>query len=117
MPPTQLLEDLRGILLKTFRSEFESDAQRKDEQAVSRFFRLWPGIGAEEEGLEAYGDFVVGLVKARSSSAGKRTYRRMKPDSVLIRNGRKLPRRCIISLPSPPCWSRLHISSTSISLW
>ena len=44
---------------------------RKDEQAVSRFFRLWPGIGAEKEGLEAYGDFVVGLVKSRSSNTGK----------------------------------------------
>lgn len=61
------------MLLHTFRTEFDSAAQRKDQQGVSRFFRLWPGIGAEEEGLEAYGDFVVGLVKSRSSNnAGKR---------------------------------------------
>jgi hypothetical protein len=60
------------VLLHTFRTEFDSAAERKDQQAVSRFFRLWPGIGAEQEGLDAYGDFVVGLVKARGSNAGKR---------------------------------------------
>ncbi|ORY33702.1 COG4 transport protein-domain-containing protein [Naematelia encephala] len=70
-PPPQMLEELRDILLHTFRTEFDSAAERKDEQAVSRFFRLWPGIEAEEEGLEAYGDFVVELVKARSANTGK----------------------------------------------
>ena len=72
-PPSNQLTELRDILLHTFRTEFDSAAQRKDQQGVSRFFRLWPGIGAEEEGLEAYGDFVVGLVKSRGSNAGKRT--------------------------------------------
>lgn len=76
MPPPQQLEELRTILLQTFRREFDAAAERKDEQEVSRYFRLWPGIGAEDEGLEAYGDFVVGLVKTRSAAAGKREYRR-----------------------------------------
>nr|XP_019049350.1 hypothetical protein I302_03136 [Kwoniella bestiolae CBS 10118]OCF28280.1 hypothetical protein I302_03136 [Kwoniella bestiolae CBS 10118] len=71
LPPAQTLQELREVLLHTFRTEFDAAAERKDEQNVSRFFRLWPGIGAEEEGLEAYGDFVVGLVKGRSSTAGK----------------------------------------------
>lgn len=71
LPPAQTLQELRDVLLHTFRTEFDAAAERKDEQNVSRFFRLWPGIGAEEEGLEAYGDFVVGLVKGRSSTAGK----------------------------------------------
>ncbi|WWC99798.1 hypothetical protein V866_006706 [Kwoniella sp. B9012] len=71
LPPAQTLQELREILLHTFRTEFDAAAERKDEQNVSRYFRLWPGIGAEEEGLEAYGDFVVGLVKGRSSTAGK----------------------------------------------
>lgn len=71
-PPNQLLEELRDILLHTFRTEFDAAAEKKDEQAVSRFFRLWPGIGAEREGLEAYGDFVVSLVKARNANTGKR---------------------------------------------
>ncbi|ORX36086.1 COG4 transport protein-domain-containing protein [Kockovaella imperatae] len=71
LPPAQFLEESRATLLQTFRSEFDAAAVRKDEQGVSRYFRLWPGIGAEKEGLEAYGDFVVGLVKARSSNPGK----------------------------------------------
>lgn len=60
------------MLLETFRREFDAAAAKKDEQEVSRYFRLWPGIGAEDEGLEAYGDFVVSLVKSRSTAAGKR---------------------------------------------
>nr|XP_019014836.1 uncharacterized protein I206_00923 [Kwoniella pini CBS 10737]OCF53617.1 hypothetical protein I206_00923 [Kwoniella pini CBS 10737] len=71
LPPSQTLDELRDVLLHTFRTEFDAAADRKDEQNVSRFFRLWPGIGAEDAGLEAYGDFVVGLVKNRSSTAGK----------------------------------------------
>lgn len=72
LPPPQQLNELRDSLLQTFRAEFDAAAERKDEGEVSRYFRLWPGIGAEDEGLEAYGDFVVGLVKARSTAAGKR---------------------------------------------
>ncbi|TXT06172.1 hypothetical protein VHUM_03645 [Vanrija humicola] len=71
LPPPQQLNELRDSLLRTFRAEFDAAAERKDEGEVSRYFRLWPGIGAEDEGLEAYGDFVVGLVKARSTAAGK----------------------------------------------
>lgn len=71
LPPSQTLQELRDILLQTFRSEFDAAVKRKDQPGVSRFFRLWPAIGAEEEGLEAYGNFVIGLVKARSPTAGK----------------------------------------------
>ena len=71
-PPAQQLDELRDILLSTFRTQFDAATSKKDEQAVSRFFRLWPGIGAEREGLEAYGDFVVGLVKSRIANTGKR---------------------------------------------
>ena len=62
---------MRDTLLATFRSEFMTAAARRDEQGVSRFFRLWPSIGAEAEGLDAYGDFVTGLVKGRSSASAK----------------------------------------------
>lgn len=54
------------MLLNTFRAEFELAADRRDEQEISRYFRLWPGIGAEDEGLAAYGDFVVELVQSRA---------------------------------------------------
>jgi hypothetical protein len=74
LPPPQQLAELRGVLLRTFRQEFDAAAERRDEHEVSRYFRLWPGIGAEDEGLEAYGNFVVSLVKSRSSAAGKREF-------------------------------------------
>lgn len=57
--------------MTTFRAEFELAADRGDEQEISRYFRLWPGIGAEDEGLAAYGDFIVELVKSRSRGDGK----------------------------------------------
>lgn len=47
LPPPQALSTLRQTLLDTFQREFDAAGARKDEQAVSRFFRLWPGIGAE----------------------------------------------------------------------
>ena len=106
-PPPQLLEELRNILLSTFRTEFETAAEKKDQQAVSRFFRLWPGIGAEEEGLEAYGDFVVGLVKTRSSGAGKREFESMNGTDA------KRPPHYTTSHRSHRCWRVSRISSTS----
>lgn len=66
LPPPQQLDELRQVLLTTFRAEFELAADRRDEQEISRYFRLWPGIGAEDEGLAAYGDFVVELVQSRA---------------------------------------------------
>jgi hypothetical protein len=89
---------LRDVLLHTFRTEFNLAAEKKDQQAVSRFFRLWPGIEAEEEGLEAYGDFVVGLVKARSSNAGKRKLDEASSYSSTLADHQLRP-RCITSLP------------------
>ncbi|WVN85165.1 uncharacterized protein L203_100310 [Cryptococcus depauperatus CBS 7841] len=71
LSPSQTLQELRNVLLQIFRREFDAAVAHKDEPNVSRFFRLWPSIGAEEEGLRAYGDFVVGLVKVRSQITGK----------------------------------------------
>lgn len=72
LPPPQALQTLRTELLDTFKEEFQKAAASRDEQSTSRFFKLFPTIGAEEEGLTIYGDFVVNLVKGRSASGGKR---------------------------------------------
>jgi hypothetical protein len=50
--------------------EFRSAAEARDEQGTSRFFRLFPMIGAEEQGLGVYADFVVTLVKTRGAFTG-----------------------------------------------
>lgn len=102
-PPSQALQTLRSELLEIFQSQFRTAVTARDEVAVSRFFRLWPEIGAEvslpsicglgrsvssssklifpffpsraallqTEGLQAYGDFVVGLVRGRNMAVGK----------------------------------------------
>jgi hypothetical protein len=71
-PPAQLAE-LRQSLLETFATEFRRAADARDEQGTSRFFRLFPMIGAEEAGLAVYADFVVTLVKTRGAVTGSGT--------------------------------------------
>ncbi|KZO95834.1 COG4-domain-containing protein [Calocera viscosa TUFC12733] len=71
LPPSQTLEDVRKTLLQTFQRHFSIAAQRRDSAAVSRFFKLFPAIGWEREGLQAYSDFVVELVRGRQPISGK----------------------------------------------
>lgn len=61
---------LRDTLLDTFATRFRSAAEARDEQGTSRFFRLFPMVGAEEQGLAVYADFVVTLVKTRGAFTG-----------------------------------------------
>ncbi|GHJ84675.1 hypothetical protein NliqN6_1077 [Naganishia liquefaciens] len=69
-PPPVQLDALRTRLLDTFSTEFRAAAEARDEQGTSRFFRLFPLIGAEERGLGVYADFVVTLVKTRGAFTG-----------------------------------------------
>ncbi|KAJ9115023.1 hypothetical protein QFC22_005351 [Naganishia vaughanmartiniae] len=69
-PPPAQLSALRDSLLGTFSSHFRSAAEARDEQGTSRFFRLFPMIGAEEQGLGVYADFVVTLVKTKGAFTG-----------------------------------------------
>ncbi|EJU05592.1 COG4-domain-containing protein [Dacryopinax primogenitus] len=71
LPPSQTLEDARKVLLQTFQRHFSIAAQKRDSAAVSRFFKLFPAIGWEQEGLQAYSDFVVELVRGRQPISGK----------------------------------------------
>jgi len=71
MPPAQTLEEARERLLETFRSEFSRASKARDSANTSRFFKLFPAIGWEKEGLEAYSEFVVDLVRGRASVTGK----------------------------------------------
>ena len=54
-----------------FRQNFEKASQLRDSTATSRFFKLFPAIGWETEGLEAYATFVVDLVRARAPASSK----------------------------------------------
>jgi conserved oligomeric Golgi complex subunit 4 len=71
LPPTQALEEARQELLEVFRKGFEKASAARDAAATSRFFKLFPAIGWEAEGLEAYAAFVVDLVRVRPPPAAK----------------------------------------------
>ena len=68
-PPTIFLSQASDALFKLFLREFDAAAKVKDEERITRFFRLFPLIGKEKEGLDVYGRFVCGIVAGRSRAA------------------------------------------------
>ncbi|KAF9533336.1 COG4 transport protein-domain-containing protein [Crepidotus variabilis] len=71
LPPSQTLLSARDILLSILRQNFEDASRAKDSSATTRFFKLFPSIGWEKEGLEAYSTFVVELVQRRTPPTTK----------------------------------------------
>ena len=68
-PPNVFLSQASDALFKLFLREFDAAAKVKDEERITRFFRLFPLIGKESEGLDVYGRFVCGIVAGRSRAA------------------------------------------------
>jgi conserved oligomeric Golgi complex subunit 4 len=68
-PPTVYLSQVSDVLFKLFLREFDAAARVKDEERITRFFRLFPLIGKEVEGLDVYGRFVCGIIAGRSRAA------------------------------------------------
>ena len=68
-PPTVFLSQASDALFKLFLREFDAAAKVKDEERITRFFKLFPLIGKEMEGLDVYGRFVCGIVAGRSRAA------------------------------------------------
>jgi conserved oligomeric Golgi complex subunit 4 len=68
-PPTVFLSEASDALFKLFLREFDAAAKVKDEERITRFFRLFPLIGKENEGLDVYGRFVCGIIAGRSRAA------------------------------------------------
>ncbi|KAH7908021.1 COG4 transport protein-domain-containing protein [Hygrophoropsis aurantiaca] len=71
LPPAQTLQAAREQLLSIFKRQFEHASRSRDAAATSRFFKLFPAIGWEAEGLEAYASFVVDLVRVRTPASAK----------------------------------------------
>ncbi|EIM90524.1 COG4-domain-containing protein [Stereum hirsutum FP-91666 SS1] len=71
LPPAQTLQAARDTLLDVFRRQFDEATAARDAAATTRFFKLFPAIGWEAEGLEAYAAFVVDLVKVRPPASAK----------------------------------------------
>lgn len=64
-PPAQAIQELRAAMVSRFLSEFQSASQVRDEANTSRYFKLFPMIAAEREGLDAYANFVCSLIASR----------------------------------------------------
>ncbi|KAG2149193.1 COG4-domain-containing protein [Suillus clintonianus] len=71
LPPAQTLQAAREQLLSIFKSHFEQASRERDAAATTRYFKLFPAIGWEAEGLEAYASFVVDLVRVRAPTSAK----------------------------------------------
>ncbi|TFK42862.1 COG4 transport protein-domain-containing protein [Crucibulum laeve] len=71
LPPAVTLQTARETLLSVFLQNFETASRSRDSAATSRFFKLFPSIGWEDEGLEAYAAFVVDLVRTRAPTTAK----------------------------------------------
>lgn len=71
LPPAETLQKAREYLLSIFREEFHKASLSRDDGTTSRFFKLFPAIGWEQEGLEAYAAFVVDLVRVRAPTSAK----------------------------------------------
>ncbi|KAJ7580996.1 COG4 transport protein-domain-containing protein [Mycena floridula] len=71
LPPSQTLQSAREHLLQVFRKNFDQASRSRDATATTRFFKLFPTIGWEAEGLEAYSSFVVDLVRLRAPASAK----------------------------------------------
>ncbi|KAG6850470.1 hypothetical protein H0H93_012891 [Arthromyces matolae] len=84
LPPVQTLQRARKNLLSIFQKNFEQASQSRDSTSTSRFFKLFPTIGWENEGLEAYATFVVDLVRVRTPPSAKSTSFRFWKNIALI---------------------------------
>ncbi|KAH9048069.1 COG4-domain-containing protein, partial [Lactarius hengduanensis] len=71
LPPAQTLKDARNLLLQVFTRQFTEATKARDAVATTRFFKLFPAIGWEAEGLEAYASFIVDLVKVRPPASAQ----------------------------------------------
>ncbi|THH10833.1 hypothetical protein EW145_g1057 [Phellinidium pouzarii] len=71
LPPMQMLQNFREQLRDIFLRQFQLASTARDPGMTTRFFKLFPSIGWEEEGLEAYADFVLDLVQTKSPVSTK----------------------------------------------
>ena len=69
LPPAETISEFRSTLLDIFLREFEKASSDRDEANTSRFFKLFPMIAAEQEGLDAYAKFVCSIVSSRSKGS------------------------------------------------
>ncbi|EPX72110.1 transport complex subunit Cog4 [Schizosaccharomyces octosporus yFS286] len=66
LAPTETLNEVVESLHALFQREFEKAARDKDQKEITRYFKLFPLIGKEKEGLEAYWHFFGGIIASKA---------------------------------------------------
>lgn len=64
--PAQTLDEASAALGTVFLREFEKAAAEKNMENLTRYFKLFPLIGRESEGLAVYANFICGIITAHS---------------------------------------------------
>ncbi|KAG6998336.1 Conserved oligomeric Golgi complex subunit 4 [Fusarium oxysporum f. sp. conglutinans] len=88
-PPWTTIQTTRKSLCGLFLREFNAATEQGDGEEVARFFKLFPviGGGAEETGLEAYGQYICqGMAEAVRSALGGAHEERGKQNDLFYAN-------------------------------
>lgn len=64
--PLETLDEASKALGTIFLREFEKAASEKNMENLTRYFKLFPLIGREQEGLAVYAKFICGIITAQS---------------------------------------------------
>ncbi|KAI9273055.1 COG4 transport protein-domain-containing protein [Phascolomyces articulosus] len=65
--PAKTLADAKSALFDIFSQRFDDAVMQRNETDITRYFKLFPLIGCQAEGLDRYSRFVCNIVKARCS--------------------------------------------------
>ncbi|CAO3643138.1 unnamed protein product [Cunninghamella echinulata] len=65
--PVKTLTDAKCTLFEIFSQQFDDAVAQRNEANITRYFKLFPMIGCQTEGLDKYSRFVCNIVKARCS--------------------------------------------------
>lgn len=63
--PAKTLADAKSTLFDIFSQRFDDAVVQRNESDITRYFKLFPLIGCQAEGLDKYSRFVCNIVKGR----------------------------------------------------
>ncbi|KAI8344397.1 COG4 transport protein-domain-containing protein [Chlamydoabsidia padenii] len=63
--PAKTLADAKATLFNIFSQRFDDAVAQRNQTNITRYFKLFPLIGCQTEGLDKYSRFVCNIVKAR----------------------------------------------------
>ncbi|RUP47454.1 COG4 transport protein-domain-containing protein [Jimgerdemannia flammicorona] len=67
--PAKTLLDAKQYLYRGFAEQFDVAVAARHEAEITRYFKLFPLIGCQTEGLDKYSRFVCGIVRGKSQDA------------------------------------------------